>query len=104
MAVSFTDFVVGAEYTRPQLAAIWGYKSYAAISRGVVTPSGLSYILLFVTEEKQASFTQYQDMLKDGILQMEGEEGHSSDSRIVEAEKCGDEILFCCWRIIDHCL
>lgn len=92
MPVFFTDLKIGMEYTRPQLAKLWGYKGEQAISRGIVTPSGIPYIILFVTEEKQSSLTQYHDKLEDGILYMEGETRHTADQRLIQAKDRGDEI------------
>ncbi len=92
MPAFFTELQIGSAYTRPQLAKLWGYKGYEAISRGIVTPSETPYIILFITEEKQACQTQYHDTLKDGILHIEGEIGHTNDQRIVRAKVNGDEI------------
>jgi putative restriction endonuclease len=92
---------IGAHYTRPQLAKLWGYASHAAISKGVFTPSRSGYIILFVTREKQASLTQYDDFLNGDILHWEGEKGHGSDMRIARAHEYGEEIhLF--YRDIHH--
>jgi len=38
MGVSFTKIKIGEAYSRPQLAKLWGYSGFQAISRGVVTP------------------------------------------------------------------
>ena len=91
-AVNFEGFVIGTEYERPQLAECWGYRSHHAISRGVVTPAGTRYIVLFVTKEKQESLTQYRDFVEGDVLHWEGEEKHGSDDRIVHAQRKGDEI------------
>jgi len=71
---------------------MWGYSGYAAISKGVVTPSKTSYVILFVTKEKQESLTQYDDDLHDGILRMDGEERHTSDVRLIKTAENKDEI------------
>lgn len=63
MAVSFSAIKVGAEYSRQQLARIWGYRNYYAIARGVVTPKNDNKIVLFVTQVKQKSSAQYNDKL-----------------------------------------
>ena len=63
-----------------------------AISRGVITPKGTRYIILFVTKEKQTFLPQYQDSIENDILRWEGEEKHGSDARIINAKKNGDEI------------
>lgn len=101
MPVSFEKLKIGEEYDRPYLADIWGYKGFQAISRGVVTPSGSNYIILFVTKEKQKALTQYNDYLDGGLLHWEGEEKHSSDSRVINAVSANVEIhLF--YRDIHH--
>lgn len=48
--------------------------------------------MLFVTEEKQESLTQYRDFLEGSLLHWEGEERHSSDDRVINAAAAGDEI------------
>ncbi len=101
MAVDFSTLRIGREYDRPGLAELWGYESFQAISRGVITPSGTNYIIFFVTKEKQSSSTQYTDYLDGRTLHWEGEEKHGSDGRIVRAKEKGDEIhLF--YREIHH--
>ena len=35
------------EYDQKTLAALWGYKSYDAIRRGIVTPANSNIIILF---------------------------------------------------------
>ncbi len=92
MAVRFDSIKVGTEWDRNQLARLWGYQSFHAIARGVVTPAHDNKIILFVTEEKQEGLTQYADRLCGGTLEWEGEDGHASDRRIAEAAIAGDEI------------
>jgi len=82
----------GGSYSRSQLAELWGYASFHAIARGVVTPQGTNKIILFVTEEKQAFQEQYQDKLRDGSLSWEGPTDHFAEQRMVSAAKSGDEI------------
>jgi len=99
--VSFEQLSIGQSYDRPYLADIWGYKGFQAISRGVVTPARTNYIILFVTKEKQEALTQYNDYLNGNLLHWEGEEKHSSDSRVINAKSVNDEIhLF--YRDIHH--
>jgi putative restriction endonuclease len=101
MPVSFETLNIGQEYDRPYLANIWGYKGFQAISRGVVTPSGTNFIILFVTKKKQEALTQYNDFLDGDQLHWEGEEKHSSDTRLINAKSANDEIhLF--YRDIHH--
>lgn len=92
MPVAFNVLTVGAEYERPHLAELWGYKSHHAISRGVVTPSGTRFIILFVTKDKQEALTQYRDFLEGDILHWEGEERHGSDDRLLTSALNGNEI------------
>lgn len=92
MPVSFTDLQVGSTYTRKNLASHWGYNGYQAIGKGVVTPSGTNYIILFVQREKRDCDTPYKDHFDGATLCWEGEAGHGNDSRIVTARDRGDEI------------
>ncbi len=92
MSVSFENVKIGKEYTRPQLAELWGYKSYQALAKGIVTPAETPYIILFITEEKQPHLTQYQDSIDNNILSIEGEVGHTSDQRLIDAEQNLDKI------------
>jgi 5-methylcytosine-specific restriction enzyme A len=92
MPVGFDQVAVGQEYTRPELAALWGYESYEALSRGVVTPRNTPFIILFITREKQEFLTQYEDRLENGILDIEGETNHAADDRIIRSATADDEI------------
>ena len=101
MAVSFADIQRGHEYSRKSLAEQWGYASYHAIARGVVTPKDDNKVLLFVTEEKQESLEQYADRLEGRTLQWEGPNDHFAEQRMVNASSSGDEIhLF--YRVRHH--
>jgi putative restriction endonuclease len=81
--VDLSNLIVGNLYDRPTLATMWGYKTFNAISRGVVTPKGQDLIILFITKEKQESLTQYEDHIEQDILFWEGEKEHGSDKRII---------------------
>lgn len=101
MPVNFKSLKFGESYERPLLARLWGYQSFHALSKGVVTPAGTKYVIFFVTKDKQESLTQYNDYIDGNMLFWEGEKKHSSDKRVVEAAKNGDEIhLF--YREIHH--
>jgi len=82
--IDFTRIVVGKEYDRPYLAKLWGYESFEAISRGVITPKGDNRIVFFITKKKQEHLTQYVDHIEQDMLFWEGEEKHGSDKRITE--------------------
>jgi hypothetical protein len=101
VTVEFNELEFGQVYERPFLAKLWGYQSFHALSKGVVTPAGTKYIVFFVTKEKQMALTQYNDYIDGNVLFWEGEEKHSSDKRVVDADKNGDEIhLF--YREVHH--
>lgn len=91
-SVSFTELQVGQEYSRQQLAAIWQYRAYQAIARGVVTPAGHASIILFVTREKQDSAQKYEDRLEGNRLYWEGPTDHFAEERILNVHNSGDEI------------
>ena len=92
MPVNFKVLEFGQSYERPFLAKLWGYQSFHAISKGVVTPANTKYIILFVTKDKQQALPQYNDYIDGNMLFWEGEEKHSSDKRVIEAIKNQDEI------------
>jgi hypothetical protein len=92
MPVTFSEIRVGESYSRQTLASLWGYSSFHAIARGVVTPTEDDKIVLFVTEEKQDSAEQYADRLKDGILEWEGPTDHFAEARMIAAADTGEEI------------
>jgi len=92
MTVSFENIIIGQTYTRNELAQIWGYTSYAAIARGVVTPRNSNFIILFVTREKQSSATQYRDRIETNKLYWEGPEDHFAENRIMKSGNNCDEI------------
>ena len=53
MVVAFYSIAIGSEWNRPELAKLWGYKGFQAISKGVVTPAKDNKIILFITRDKQ---------------------------------------------------
>lgn len=92
MSITFSNICIGEPYSRNTLASIWGYSSFHAIARGVVTPKGGNEIVLFVTEEKQEAAEQYADHLKDGVLEWEGPTDHFAEGRMLAAANSGEEI------------
>lgn len=88
----FENIRVGEAYSRKALADLWGYASYYAIARGVVTPRGTDKIILFVTEDKPSWQPQYHDHLRGDELSWEGPTDHFAEQRIVDAAEVGDEI------------
>ena len=92
MAVSFERIQKGGAYTRNTLAELWGYSSFLAIARGVVTPRDDNKIILFVTAEKQNSAEQYEDRLVGDTLHWEGPTDHFAEDRMVNASSLGEEV------------
>jgi Domain of unknown function (DUF3427) len=92
MPVNFSELRTGEPYSRQTLATLWGYSSFHAISRGVVTPKGDNKIILFVTEEKQRSAEQYVDRLEGDLLRWEGPNDHFAESRMVKSKTTREEI------------
>jgi len=92
MPVDFKNIQLGQQYSRPELATLWGYAGYQALARGVVTPKEDNKIILFVTEEKQNFQEQYQDRLNGNVLEWEGPTDHFAEERMVNASRNGDEI------------
>jgi len=92
MPVDFENVIVGQRYSRPELAALWGYAGYQALARGVVTPRYDNKIILFVTEEKQNFQEQYQDSLIGDRLEWEGPTDHFAEERMIHASRNGDEV------------
>ena len=92
MPISLKNIKVGSTYSRNTLAELWGYKSFHAIARGIVTPQLDNKIIVFITEEKQSSSRQYVDRLVGNILDTEGPDDHFAEDRIASAAQTGDEI------------
>jgi len=83
LPIDFEQIQLNHSYDRPWLARTWGYESFNAISRGVVSSTGSNVLVFFVTREKQQALTQYEDRIDADLLFWEGERGHGSDNRIV---------------------
>lgn len=92
MSISFDRIHVGSDYTRHDLAAIWGYAGIAAISRGVVTPKDDDKIILFVTREKRPGDAQFHDELVGTVLLWEGPNDHFAEDRMMNHQQAGDQI------------
>jgi hypothetical protein len=81
------------EYNRHVLATLWGYQSFHAIRRGIVTPKGTNYIFLFTTFNQQRGITQYRDHISGGFLYSEGETTHLNDERVFQSSHSGDRVF-----------
>jgi putative restriction endonuclease len=90
--ISFDSLTRGMRYSRPTLASLWNYRGYEALARGIVTPTGTRYVILFITQNKAEYQPQYRDRLVGDSLFMQGEDAHRSDYRMVNSKSNGDEI------------
>lgn len=93
MAVTWDALLIGETYGRPELAALWGYRDWHAIGRGIVTPANEKVVVLFVTEEKQDSQVQYRNHFDGDRLHMDGETNHANDMRLMNSQAAGDSVL-----------
>jgi putative restriction endonuclease len=82
----------GKGYDRKVLAQLWGLGGFQALGRGVFTPKGVAQIFLFVTREREGWMTPYNNFLDGDLLFWDGEKGHGSDNRILNASHNGEEI------------
>lgn len=92
MPVSFHSLKPGDEYTRKELAKLWGYVGIQALARGVVTPVNDNKVILFVTRRKRPGDTQYRDDMVGSVLLWEGPQDHFAEDRIINHAEGGDEI------------
>lgn len=79
----FDSLKLFGEYDLKTLAELWGYQSYDAIRRGIVTPSGSKIIILFITLSHSSEATKYTNTREGSILHMCGELKHGNDDRII---------------------
>jgi len=68
MDISFDKVKVGSCCDGPLLAEIWKRSGYHALAKGIVTPEGCNYIILFVTCNGLESIQQYNADFKMGLL------------------------------------
>jgi Domain of unknown function (DUF3427) len=90
--VTFNQITVGDTYSRIELARIWGYRTFHAIAKGVVTPAGDDKIVLFVTENKKSDREPYEDRLVGSTLHWEGPTDHLAEERMRPGRGGSDEI------------
>jgi putative restriction endonuclease len=83
---------VGQGYERKALAELWGLGGFQALGRGVFTPREARQIFLFVTRQREGWMTPYNNFLDGDLLFWDGEKGHGSDQRIIDASGSGEEI------------
>lgn len=88
----FESLKVGEFYDRPFLARFLGYKTFHAISRGIVTPLNSNTIILFITKDNQDVLPDYANRIEGDLVYVEGETNHAKDQRIVNAKAKGEKV------------
>lgn len=82
----------GEVYTRKDLKGLFGIAD-ATINNGVFQPKGTNSIWLFVTRDKTADRTQYNDVFAGDLLYWQGQSKGRTDNLIVNHEESGNELL-----------
>lgn len=93
---------LGHKYTAVQLANIWGYKSYHALIKGIITSKESNIIVLLVTKIKQSGSTPYIDKIEGNILSMMGQEKHGSDNRLMDNLNKTKDLIYLFYRNLHH--
>ena len=83
---------LGRIYPREELIAMFSIVD-ATVNTGVFRPAGSKSLWLFVTRDKTSDRTQYADKLDGDLLHWEGQTSGRTDSRIIDHETSGDELL-----------
>ena len=83
---------IGKVYTRKKLIDLFNI-SDATINTGVFHPSGTSSVWLFITEQKSADLTPYNDLLDGNILFWQGQMAGRTDKMIINHKARGLELL-----------
>lgn len=86
------ELTAGEVYTRADLAERLGIGP-GAMGSGVFRRKGSSSVLLFVTEQKSADRTPYEDRLEGDVLYWQGQEKRLTDPLIIEHAERGLELL-----------
>jgi hypothetical protein len=82
----------GHVYTRDNLRTRFAITA-SSINNGIFKPAAYDSVWIFVTEQKTADRTQYDDMLAGDILHMEGQTQGGTDHLIKEHVARGLELL-----------
>lgn len=82
----------GSTYSRADLRTMFQIKD-ATLNTGVFRPAYTDSIWLFITEEKTADRTDYQDRLEGDVLEWDGQLSGRTDSMVIEHELRGVELL-----------
>ncbi|WP_341520947.1 HNH endonuclease [Pseudomonas sp. G.S.17] len=82
----------GKVYTRDDLRNLFQI-SASSINNGIFKPAAFDSVWIFVTEHKTADRTQYEDLLIDDVLRIEGQLKGGTDLLIKEHDERGLELL-----------
>lgn len=82
----------GAIYPREDLIQMFGIVD-STVNTGVFRPKGSRSLWLFVTRDKTSDRTQYKDHLEGDLLHWEGQTSGRTDTKIIEHEANGYELL-----------
>jgi putative restriction endonuclease len=84
--------VTGDIYTREYLRETFKIND-ATLNTGVFQPLATNSVWLFVTKDKTSDRTPYQDHLEGDLLKWQGQTAGRTDSKIINHEQAGDELL-----------
>lgn len=83
---------VGRVYTRDELTTMFSI-SDSTIKTGIFKPAAFDSVWLFITEKPTADRTQFDNLLVDDVLHMDGQQKGRTDYLIVEHVERGLELL-----------
>ncbi|RMR50374.1 hypothetical protein ALP84_02291 [Pseudomonas cichorii] len=91
-AFTSQQLTVGNIYTRADLRDLF-HITASSLNNGIFKPAAFDSVWIFVTKHKTADRTQYEDLLTDDVLHMEGQLKGGTDHLIIEHVQRGLELL-----------
>ncbi|RMQ47074.1 hypothetical protein ALQ04_100821 [Pseudomonas cichorii] len=91
-AFASQQLTVGNIYTRADLRDLF-HITASSLNNGIFKPAAFDSVWIFVTEHKTADRTQYNDILTDDVLHMEGQLKGGTDYLLKEHVERGLELL-----------
>ncbi|MCQ2491456.1 MAG: hypothetical protein MJ087_00245 [Lachnospiraceae bacterium] len=85
-------------YTAKELAAMWGYKSHHALSKGVLHPKDSDILILFVTRDRLPGTTQFKNELRGNVIKIEGADKHGTDKLLLDNVESQKHRIFLFYR------
>ena len=86
------QLAVGKVYTRDELTTMFSIID-STINTGIFKPAAFDSVWLFITEKPTADRTQFDNLLVDNVLHMDGQEKARTDYLIKEHVERGLELL-----------